>query len=218
MRAVIKFTGNLHAAKQRYKWCKPGRSALRAMFEARKRVFVDLLGWDVPVLDGTFEIDQFDTPSAAYLVLTGEKCEHRASARLLRSDGPHILRDLFPQLCTGPVPQDEAFREITRFCIDPTLPRADRRSVRNQLVSALADFAISEGISGYSAVAQCPGSVRSPSSAGAASSLDRAFLSMGSSLSLFASTSIRIHAQLANAGIYCRNPQPEAYGGMELAA
>ena len=25
-------------------------------------------------------------------------------------------------------------------------------------------------------------------------------------------------AQLANAGIYCRNPQPEAYGGMELAA
>ena len=127
--------------------------ALRAMFEARKRVFVDLLGWDVPVLDGTFEIDQFDTPSAAYLVLTGEKCEHRASARLLRSDGPHILRDLFPQLCTGPVPQDEAFREITRFCIDPTLPRADRRSVRNQLVSALADFAISEGISGYSAVA-----------------------------------------------------------------
>jgi len=72
--------------------------ALRAMFEARKRVFVDLLGWDVPVLDGTFEIDQFDTPSAAYLVLTGENCEHRASARLLRSDGPHILRDLFPQL------------------------------------------------------------------------------------------------------------------------
>ena len=25
-------------------------------------------------------------------------------------------------------------------------------------------------------------------------------------------------AQLANAGIYCRNPKPEAYGGMELAA
>lgn len=105
--------------------------ALRAMFEARKRVFVDLLGWDVPVLDGTFEIDQFDTPSAAYLVLTGENCEHRASARLLRSDGPHILRDLFPQLCTGPVPQDEAFREITRSC--RTFEPADGLALANIL-------------------------------------------------------------------------------------
>jgi len=33
---------------------------LRAMFSERKRVFVDLLGWDIPVLDGRFEIDQFE--------------------------------------------------------------------------------------------------------------------------------------------------------------
>ena len=38
------------------------------MFEARKRVFVDLLKWDVPVLDDAYEIDQFDTPDASYLV------------------------------------------------------------------------------------------------------------------------------------------------------
>ncbi|HWU72384.1 MAG TPA: acyl-homoserine-lactone synthase, partial [Sphingomonas sp.] len=36
------------------------REVLRRMFEARKEVFVDLLGWDVPVLDGRYEIDQFD--------------------------------------------------------------------------------------------------------------------------------------------------------------
>ena len=193
--------------------------ALRAMFEARKRVFVDLLGWDVPVLDETFEIDQFDTPSAAYLVLTGENCEHRASARLLRSDGPHILRDLFPQLCTGPVPQDEAFREITRFCIDPTLPRADRRGVRNQLVSALADFALSEGISGYSAVAPVPWFRQIAQFGWRCQQLGPCVPIDGQQL-----VALRIdidqdtRAQLANAGIYCRNPQPEAYGGMELAA
>src|SRR3546814_10692398 len=33
---------------------------LRAMFAARKSVFVDLLKWDVPVLEGRYEIDQFD--------------------------------------------------------------------------------------------------------------------------------------------------------------
>lgn len=30
-------------------------AALRAMFAARKSVFVDLLKWDVPVLDGAYE-------------------------------------------------------------------------------------------------------------------------------------------------------------------
>lgn len=40
--------------------------ALRAMFQARKRVFIDLLGWHVPVLVGQYEVDQFDTPDAAY--------------------------------------------------------------------------------------------------------------------------------------------------------
>src|SRR3546814_12577576 len=44
-------------------------AVLAAMFEARKRVFVDLLGWDVPVLAGRFEVDQFDDVHARYLVL-----------------------------------------------------------------------------------------------------------------------------------------------------
>src|SRR5579885_1097919 len=54
---------------------------LREMFEERKRVFVDLLKWDVPVLVDRYEIDQFDTEDAAYLVITGERGRHRASAR-----------------------------------------------------------------------------------------------------------------------------------------
>ena len=57
--------------------------ALRAMFEARKQVFVDLLKWDVPVLGGRFEVDQFDDEHAAYLVLSDDEGRHLASARLL---------------------------------------------------------------------------------------------------------------------------------------
>ena len=44
---------------------------LAAMFEARKNVFVDLLGWDVPVLEQRFEIDQFDDQHATYIILSG---------------------------------------------------------------------------------------------------------------------------------------------------
>ena len=103
--------------------CSFEHTMLRAMFAARKRVFVDLLKWDVPVLDGSYEIDQFDTPAATYVVLTEADGEHRASARLLETGGPHILADLFPQLCCGPVPRGRDTREITRFCIDPLMHR-----------------------------------------------------------------------------------------------
>lgn len=130
------------------------RPALRAMFEARKRVFVDLLKWDVPVIAGRFEVDQFDTGDATYLILTGKDGEHRASARLLRSDRPHILADLFPGLCGGKVPRGAHIREITRFCIEPRLPRIERRAARNQLVTALTEHAITHGIESFTAVAR----------------------------------------------------------------
>lgn len=141
------------AASTIRKDCPLEHTMLRAMFAARKRVFVDLLGWEVPVLDGTYEIDQFDTPSAAYVVLTGEDGAHRASARLLETSGPHILSNLFPQLCDDPVPHGPDTREITRFCIDPLLHRSERRLARNQLVSELVMHARREGITSYTAVA-----------------------------------------------------------------
>ena len=130
--------------------------ALRSMFEARKRVFVDLLKWDVPVLDGRFEVDQFDTPDAVYLVLADESANHRASARLLRTDRSHILGHLFPSLCEGIIPSGLQTREITRFCIDPALCRTERRRMRNELVSALVDHALRWNITDYTAVANIP--------------------------------------------------------------
>jgi acyl homoserine lactone synthase/acyl-homoserine lactone synthase len=130
-----------------------GEPALRVMFEARKRVFVDLLKWDVPVLAGRYEVDQFDTGDAEYLVLVDEHGSHRASARLLRTEGPHILADLYPVLCERELPRGPATREITRFCLDPGLGAIERRRARNQLVTALVEHALRAGISDYTGVA-----------------------------------------------------------------
>lgn len=129
--------------------------AIRAMFEARKRVFIDLLKWDVPVLAGRYEVDQYDTIDATYLVLTDGACRHLASARLLRTDRPHILGELFPTLCEEEAPAGPTVREITRFCLEPTLTAAARRQVRNQLVTALVEHALEAGITDYTGVA-CP--------------------------------------------------------------
>lgn len=127
---------------------------LRGMFEARKRVFVDLLKWDVPVLDGRFELDQFDDEHAVYLVVRGADGAHLGSARLLETTRPHILDTLFPDLCAVAVPRGPEVREITRFCLDRRLSATRRLAVRNMLVSALVDHAIARGIAVYTGVAE----------------------------------------------------------------
>ena len=129
-------------------------AVLRNMFEARRRVFVDLLGWDLPVLAGRYEIDQFDTPDAIYLVITDGQGAHCASARLLPTSRPHLLDTIFARLCAGTPPRGATIYEITRFCLDRSLSAGERRAARNELVSALARFGVANGITLYTGVAE----------------------------------------------------------------
>lgn len=131
-----------------------GNSTLRCMFEARKRVFVDLLKWDVPVLDGRFEVDQFDDEHALYLIVTDADGSHLGSARLLETTRPHILDTLFQDLCSGEPPRGPGILEITRFCLDRRLPARERLDVRNQLVCAFVDYALERGLEGFTGVAE----------------------------------------------------------------
>ena len=128
--------------------------AMRGMFAARKEVFVDLLGWQVPVLEDRYEIDQFDDEHARYLIVTDSNLGHLASARLLPTTRPHILESLFPALCAGPVPQGPDTFEITRFCLDRRLSAAGRRDARNRLVTALVLHALAYEIRTYTGVAE----------------------------------------------------------------
>ncbi|KAK0338874.1 hypothetical protein LTR94_036837, partial [Friedmanniomyces endolithicus] len=83
------------------------------MFAARKSVFVDLLKWDVPVLAGRYEVDQFDDPRAQYLILADRDGAHLASARLLPTLHPHILGSFYQSLCEQAPPQGPDIFEIT---------------------------------------------------------------------------------------------------------
>ena len=126
---------------------------LRSMFAARKRVFVDLLGWNVPVLAGRYEVDQFDHEEARYLVLSDEAGRHLASARLLPTTRAHLLGSLFPQLCDEEAPTGADVFEITRFCLDRSLDARTRLQARDALVIGLVDHARASGIRTYSAIA-----------------------------------------------------------------
>ena len=126
---------------------------VQSMHQDRKRVFVDLLRWDVPH-DGIGERDQFDDDHAEYLIVQDPVSgEHCASLRLLRTDHPHILGTLFADLCEGDVPSAPDIREVTRLCMSPRLRARDRLAARNTLIRGMVEYALLTGIRAYTGVA-----------------------------------------------------------------
>lgn len=125
---------------------------LRSMFADRKRLFVDLFGWDVPVIDGEFEVDQFDAAGAIYVIAADEQHRHEASLRLLPSTRPHVLDTLFPDLCPVGVPVGETTYESTRLCLPQRYGAERRRELRNALISVMVDVALERGIDRYTGV------------------------------------------------------------------
>lgn len=118
-----------------------------SMFADRKQQFVDQLGWDVPVVAGQYEIDQYDGDDAHYLIAVDADGSHVGSMRLLPTIRPHLLADHFADLCDGDVPRGPRVMEITRLCLPGRLGREGRRAVRNRLISALVDHALESGVS-----------------------------------------------------------------------
>jgi acyl-homoserine lactone synthase len=122
------------------------------MFADRKCLFVDLMGWDVPVVDGRYEIDRFDGDEATYIIATDLNDSHLGSLRLLPTTRAHILGDIFTELCDGVVPSGPAIWEITRLCLPVRLRATGRLAVRNRLISAMVDHALANGIGVFTGV------------------------------------------------------------------
>ena len=143
---MIKHLRRMHAATM--------PALFSSMHADRKRVFVDRLKWDVPH-DGTFEQDQYDTDQADYLILQDSQShQHHGSVRLLPTTGPHMLGEVFPFLCDGPVPKGPRIREITRLVVSPSVRRTDRVATRNMLGRAMIEFGLMTGVEHYTAVCE----------------------------------------------------------------
>jgi N-acyl-L-homoserine lactone synthetase len=122
------------------------RPLLQSMFADRKRLFVDLFGWDVPVVDGQYEIDQFDTADTLYIIAADAEGVHEASIRLMPTLQPHMLQSLFAHLCPTGVPTGPTTWESTRLCLPQRHGAERRRDLRNALISAMVDVALDRGI------------------------------------------------------------------------
>jgi N-acyl-L-homoserine lactone synthetase len=63
-----------------------------------------------------------------------------------------MLSEVFAHLCDVEIPRGPNVWEITRACITPSIRTSDRLMVRNQMVSAVVDYALANGIDTYTCV------------------------------------------------------------------
>lgn len=122
------------------------------MHRLRARVFKDRLKWDVHVDEQGLEIDQFDLPEAVYLLCLDDQQRVIGSWRLLSSEGPTMIRDVWPEyLETLPMPESDDVFEVSRFAISslkekPAEALLESHQVVAKLFCALTELCISVGI------------------------------------------------------------------------
>lgn len=108
---------------------------LVSFMEARKRVFIDQLKWDVPSVDG-MEFDQYDTPYAKWIVIH-EFGQILGGVRLMPTTSrcgiySYMLRDAQLGLL-DPIPRDVLFLDAP---VDPKVWEASRLFITEEVTAA----------------------------------------------------------------------------------
>lgn len=121
-------------------------SYIDEMHRHRKAVFVDALGWQVPVRAGR-EIDAYDTGATHYLMALDEPHGTlRASARLMPTNAAHLMGDHFAHLCSSGAPHGATVWEASRFCPAPHVARRTRIALLGEIFSAVMETSLLFGI------------------------------------------------------------------------
>ncbi|MGB3417887.1 MAG: acyl-homoserine-lactone synthase [Mesorhizobium sp.] len=121
------------------------RHELIEFFQARHAIYVHEKRWRED--DGSgFEVDQFDTEAATYLI--GEE-DGRVicGTRLLSTTVPHMVDQVFPQMCdiTGII-RSPRVAEWTRAFVIPDRREHGIGPIKGQICAAVMQFCLQEGI------------------------------------------------------------------------
>lgn len=121
----------------------------RAVAAYRHKIFIERLGWQLPVKDG-LELDQFDRPDTIYVVARNDNGGICGCARLLPTTEPYLLGEVFPQLMNGlPIPSASHVWELSRFAaVDVNASNASAQEIAQysrQLLAAAVTVAAEKG-------------------------------------------------------------------------
>jgi N-acyl-L-homoserine lactone synthetase len=122
--------------------------ALASQARLRYRVFVKQRSLPHCHYDG-LEYDEFDTPSAVYLVWRDADRIVRGLVRLLRTDRPYMLKTYWPHLVEGgQLPESPDIWEMTRVCVDKAVEPATRKTILPALLAGANEFFVAHAASG----------------------------------------------------------------------
>ena len=122
------------------------RHALMEMHRQRKQLFIDELAWALSAPEG-LEIDAYDAEEAIYLLASdAPRAPVRASLRLLPTDRPHLMSEVFAHLCDGEVPRASTTWEASRFCPAPTSDAQERRRLLAMMITGIVETSLLFGI------------------------------------------------------------------------
>lgn len=155
-RAASRLDGYLKATTISYRNLSQYGDLLVATMEARKKVFVDRLKWDVPHTDG-MEFDQYDTPEARWVaihefgeVLAGIRLAPTTAqcgiySYMLRDAQKGMLDSIPTDVLFFEAPVDPNIFEASRLFISDEVPAERRLHVQSLLVTQMAASARAMG-------------------------------------------------------------------------
>jgi acyl-homoserine lactone synthase len=130
-----------------------GDPLVEEMLRHRHRLFVDLLGWRALAKPDGRDIDAYDDARAVHVVALDDGGKLRGSARLLPTDGPHLLADHFSHLVDGPTPRGPEIWEWSRHAPgDPAWPPHINEAARLALHLGVLDYCLRNGVTALTAV------------------------------------------------------------------
>ncbi len=113
---------------------------LAASFALRKRVLVDKLGWTLPSGDSELETDQFDTGDVNHLISFTKDGAVRGTLRAVGSLSPNVTCDVLQPDLPALVPRSDHIVEVSRLCVDLSMPPLERAAARADLFVSLAEL------------------------------------------------------------------------------
>lgn len=124
------------------------RDVLDDMFRMRHRILADQWGWQVPNVADGIDRDEFDTDQTVYFVQQNEEGSVIATARINPTMGPHMLSDVFPDVCDQrPIPRAPDTFELSRYVVDKhAVSNRDFIGVAFGLLAGVTEFCEATGI------------------------------------------------------------------------
>jgi N-acyl-L-homoserine lactone synthetase len=111
------------------------RELFNKMFWHRKIVFHDQKQWDVRLVDGQYEIDEYDRDDTCYLLSFNSRGEMMGSMRLISTAMPHMMSGPFRAMFPDVGFSSPLIWEATRFAV-----LGDRSVQPNQVSTAACEL------------------------------------------------------------------------------